>query len=86
MNNKAAIFNMSIWLLIASLLIITLLVLISPLEEILDPVVGAAGLDCATPADGYRGTCIVMKGAMLWFVLGIGYAIVSGLLNKARGK
>ena len=86
MKKQAAMLNMSIWLLIGGMLIITLLVLISPLEDILNPVIGAAGMNCATPTDGYRGSCIVLKGAMLWFVLGIGYGIIRGLLNKAQGK
>ncbi len=86
MNKQAAVFRMSLWLLIGAMLIITLLVLISPLSEILDPVIGAAGMDCATPTDGKRGSCIVLRGAMLWFVLGIGYAIIRGILNKVMGR
>lgn len=83
---KKAIFRMTIWLLIAGLIIVTLLTLIEPLQDILNVVIGAGGMDCSTPKDGYRGSCIVLRGAMLWFVVGIGYAVIKGVIDKGRGR
>jgi len=81
--NKSAQMNLkTIWILFGALMLLTLIALISPFQDILNPVIGAAGLNCAVPTDGYRGTCIVVKGAMLWFVFGVGYAIIKGVLNK----
>jgi hypothetical protein len=85
MNNKGA-FRLSLWLLIGFLLLVSLVVLIEPLESILTNVIGVDGMDCSTPKDGYRGSCIVLTGALLWFIFGIGYAIIKGLVEKARGR
>ena len=82
MNKKSQMSLKTIWILFGALLILTLVALISPFQDILNPVIGATGLNCAVPTDGYRSTCIVVKGAMLWFIFGVGYAVVKGVLNK----
>jgi len=81
-NKKSQINLKAVWILFGAMMLLTLIALISPFQDILNPVIGVSGLNCAVPKDGYRGTCIVVKGAMLWFVFGVGYAIIKGLLNK----
>ena len=82
MNTKSQMNLKTLWILIGALLLLTLIALISPFQDILNPVIGATGLNCAVPTDGYRGACIVVKGAMLWFIFGVGYAVIKGVLNK----
>lgn len=83
MNKKGKIIAF-IWIFLGALFILTLFSLIDPLKEQLDNAVGVEGLDCSTPTEGKRGSCIVVKGALLIFVLGIGYYIVTGVINKLR--
>jgi len=81
-RNKALVNLKVIWILFSFMLLLVLVSLISPFQDILNPVIGVSGLNCEVPQDGYRGTCIVLRGAMLWFIFGVGYAIIKGLLNK----
>jgi len=86
MNTKAQKVISAIWIFLGLLFILVLIALISPLSDILTPVIGVDGLNCAVPTDGYRGSCIVIRGSVLIFVLGIGYYVISGVLNKIRGR
>lgn len=71
-----------IWLLLAFLFIVTLLVLIEPLQEVLTPVLGVDGLNCATPTEGYRGSCLVLRGTLWIFIVLLIYYIIKGLINQ----
>jgi hypothetical protein len=82
MRNKNGKIIFFIWLLLAGLFILTLLVLIEPLTEILTPALGSDGLNCAVPEDGKRGSCLVFKGTIWIFVIGLIYYIIQGLINK----
>jgi len=86
MNKKGqAKIIMAIWWIIAALIILVLLTLIDPLSTVFDGVIGADGLNCSNPTEGYRGSCIAVRGGILFFVGGLIYYVISGLINKSRG-
>jgi len=75
---------MSLWWLLAALFILVLIALIDPLATVFDGVIGSDGLNCSTPTEGYRAACIATRGGVLFFVGGLIYYIISGLINKSR--
>jgi hypothetical protein len=82
-NKKAQI--MFIWFIIGALLLLTVFALIDPLKDgALAPADSA--MNCSNPASGYKGSCIVIRWALIWFVLAIGYFIFKFIINKSRGQ
>lgn len=80
-SKKAQIFF--IWLVIAALMVIVVFALIRPLKDGgLTPAFDAMG--CSNPAPGYGSTCVVIKGALIWFVLGILWFVVKFIINKSQ--
>jgi len=85
MNDKGqAKIIMMIWFLIAALVILVLIAVIEPLGTVFSEVMGSSGLDCSNPQEGYRGACIAVRGGVIFFVGGLIYYTISGLINKSR--
>lgn len=75
-----------IWIMIGILFLLVLLALLSPLKEVVAPVMSSSALNCSNPTDGTRGSCIALRGTVLFFVLGVGYYVVSGVIERLRAE